>query len=744
MASSKILRTRMFIVDTTNAGCYYIESLMGISSLETIVYLRIYPILLILGYIGNSLGILTLLLNAYKANKRENLIRTHSRNNLSFVEKFRRIFFNLFFCSSSRTYNPSLMDPYNTPSRLSDMAGAELLYASYFGFNLLTIIIFTTYPLFNYHLKSIHTSLHRQIWLGFRWNNYISNYYYILMQVSKSTGFLISVWMCVYCYSLACHREYLKFFWPKKIKYAIIAILLYLVILFAPVIFWHKILVGRICDEYEIDNDRITGKNEQKLPSYIFYFKIYKLYSSAMWITYQLARELFVTFIPFLIMGYAYINVIIKIKKSNSIRHTPINFINNYQEQTNSSMFIVGEASKKLNDYKINNSHKLSGKEPELNKSRYTEERENTSKNCKIKPIFTNPDSLPTEKRVTNSTNFPSTSRSGINNRIDSRLLYRLDNRPTILLSRSLRINLLTMSLLVFQSAAFVLPSLLITLIRDYSLRFEVSTLHKINIIYDLINVINVITLFYLEVLCNPDYRKIPSYATAFSYMTTNVIRDLSEVSYVCTTADCWSGHRRAFIGLTIHWLDPLTLKRRTAALALRGIIGRQTYDVLANEIIGIHKVFGENEEDSSEDMELINLDDILSVDDPIIPTISLPKHQRCCCHNLNLIATTDAEMADINKQNMSSKMADILLEKLGRYLIAPNKTRWNSYYQSMKLIDKMLSEKFSEVKQVCDQIGFAMFRQEECFFVKEYATVMEPLAISLKILEREDNSRDI
>ncbi|XP_065319150.1 uncharacterized protein LOC135927133 isoform X2 [Gordionus sp. m RMFG-2023] len=136
--------------------------------------------------------------------------------------------------------------------------------------------------------------------------------------------------------------------------------------------------------------------------------------------------------------------------------------------------------------------------------------------------------------------------------------------------------------------------------------------------------------------------------STSFSYMTTNLIRDLSEVSYLCTTADCWSGHRRAFIGLTAHWLDPLTLKRRSAALALRRIIGRQTYDVLANEIMGIHKfykipnkvvkmvtdngtnfvkafkVFGENEEDSSEDMELINLNDILSVDDPIIPVISI------------------------------------------------------------------------------------------------------------------------
>ncbi|XP_065315845.1 uncharacterized protein LOC135924678 isoform X2 [Gordionus sp. m RMFG-2023] len=136
--------------------------------------------------------------------------------------------------------------------------------------------------------------------------------------------------------------------------------------------------------------------------------------------------------------------------------------------------------------------------------------------------------------------------------------------------------------------------------------------------------------------------------STAFTDMTTKLIRDL------------------AFIGVTVLWMDPLTLKRRSAALALRCIIGKQTYDVLAKEIMDIHKtykihnkvvkmvtdngtnlsrhlkLFRENEEDS-EDMELINLDDILSVDDSNNP-ICLPKHQRCCCYNLNLIATKDAE----------------------------------------------------------------------------------------------------
>ncbi|XP_065320464.1 uncharacterized protein LOC135928061 [Gordionus sp. m RMFG-2023] len=78
-----------------------------------------------------------------------------------------------------------------------------------------------------------------------------------------------------------------------------------------------------------------------------------------------------------------------------------------------------------------------------------------------------------------------------------------------------------------------------------------------------------------------------------------------------------------------------------------------------------------------------------------------LPSHQRCSCHNLNLIATVDAEGALNdrasrstfykcqtlwNKQNKSPKSSDMFKKKLGRYLLTPNRTRWNSVYQAIKL----------------------------------------------------------
>ncbi len=61
----------------------------------------------------------------------------------------------------------------------------------------------------------------------------------------------------------------------------------------------------------------------------------------------------------------------------------------------------------------------------------------------------------------------------------------------------------------------------------------------------------------------------------------------LAAVDFVCATADCWSSSNRAYLGVTIHWLDE-SLIRKSQALACKRIVGSHTFNVLAEALESI------------------------------------------------------------------------------------------------------------------------------------------------------------
>lgn len=60
----------------------------------------------------------------------------------------------------------------------------------------------------------------------------------------------------------------------------------------------------------------------------------------------------------------------------------------------------------------------------------------------------------------------------------------------------------------------------------------------------------------------------------------------------MCLTIDHWSARSKGYIGFTAHWFDE-NLERREAAVALRRITERCTYDVIAECISEVIDQFG-------------------------------------------------------------------------------------------------------------------------------------------------------
>uniref|UniRef100_A0A3Q4H3B9 HAT C-terminal dimerisation domain-containing protein n=1 Tax=Neolamprologus brichardi TaxID=32507 RepID=A0A3Q4H3B9_NEOBR len=203
-----------------------------------------------------------------------------------------------------------------------------------------------------------------------------------------------------------------------------------------------------------------------------------------------------------------------------------------------------------------------------------------------------------------------------------------------------------------------------------------------------------------------------------YANMESELKNTLDMVEYISTTADIWTVHNKSFLGVTAHWINAQSMKRETFVS-----IG----DVLQN---------GADDADDA---------------------ISLPPHQRCASHTMNLISCTDVEKWLLseaatktiyrsattkcaglwNKASRSTVAAEIVEDIIAKKLLVPCTTRWNSFYYALERISKI---PLVELNTISSTLQLKCFNEREHQCIREYCAVMKPLTVALDILQGEDH----
>lgn len=332
-------------------------------------------------------------------------------------------------------------------------------------------------------------------------------------------------------------------------------------------------------------------------------------------------------------------------------------------------------------------------------------------------------------------------------------------------------------------------------------IQFVVQDIQPINIVDKpvFLNLIRLGLPKTLSVMCSKTLKsRLNSSANA---MVDTITKTLSNIEYISETADCWTQGKKSYLGITAHWINTTTLVREGVSLACTAIKGRHTFDLLAREIQNINmkykiqnkvvstttdngsnfvkafKIFGiyenyeenlSDEQNKDEEIELIELTGIIEdgEENDIDLQVSLSAHRRCVSHTLNLIATNDIEkwfnenekQADVlqlkklyrklfakltklwSKQNQSTIVAEKIHDILNVYLRVPNKTRWNSTYDALLQLRKIINGHggLEKLNQVMDINTLPRILSEEAVFIHEFCDIFGPIADSLDFLQGE------
>lgn len=163
------------------------------------------------------------------------------------------------------------------------------------------------------------------------------------------------------------------------------------------------------------------------------------------------------------------------------------------------------------------------------------------------------------------------------------------------------------------------------------------------------------------------------------------------------------------------------------------------------------------SDDDDEEDEEVIFTDVADVLDTATEEGIVLPPHQRCASHTLNLISCSDVDKwllsnpgtkgiyrsatakctALWSKANRSTLASEIVGDLVGKKLLVPCSTRWNSFYDT---VARIAETPITDLSTISDHLELKCISERELQFLKEYCAIMKPLTVALDILQGEEN----
>ncbi|XDV11620.1 hypothetical protein PO909_000509 [Leuciscus waleckii] len=221
------------------------------------------------------------------------------------------------------------------------------------------------------------------------------------------------------------------------------------------------------------------------------------------------------------------------------------------------------------------------------------------------------------------------------------------------------------------------------------------------------------------------------------------------------------------------------------AALACKRIKGRHTYDVIAAEIDHIHSLYGlstkvtatvtdngsnfvkafqmyqpeslsgDDDDEEDEEVTFTNVADVL--DTSTEEGIVLPPHLRCASHTLNFISCSDVDKwllsnpgtkgiyrsatakctALWSKASRSTLASELVGDLVGKKLLVPFSTRWNSFYDA---VARIVEIPMTDLSTISNRLELKCIGEREFQFLREYCAIMKPLTVALDVLQGEEN----